>query len=220
MQFDPMRNYDYGRFEVVNRVDVLDLSSRTAVPAHLSSERVSPEVRTSIWTFRRTRASDDLIVIEMFTSCLRLTNGYFRPPADMVCLDRYQASFKELPHNPPPSGQNLAKYGLFIDVSDAPVDESFDLHIRTISWNGYTQESEEWTSLNVKYPTRMASLLVHLPRDKPAKAVVAKQHSHADKRLEPYSGLKKPELSEDKLNIRWTIDQPANGKSYRVYWTW
>ncbi|HEX8556565.1 MAG TPA: hypothetical protein VF668_00455 [Pyrinomonadaceae bacterium] len=125
-------------------------------------------------------------------------------------------------------GTQMSHYELFLDISKAPVNVPFKAHLRSVRYRGFSDKDHEWAAPSVFQPTRLLIIELQFSSSKPGRNFKFGSSAEFDggNKMQLYPTLGESqnpgvgyyEISGDTL--RWTIQYPKIGYSYRVDWDW
>lgn len=115
--------------------------------------------------------------------------------------------------------ENMTKYGLFIDISEEPVDTPFDIDLQIITWNGFQGKESDWAACLVKHATENLEFSIIFPRDKPYKSFGLRSYSKESNTLTDFTGIKDV-VEVPGQSLTWKIPDPRIRYSYRIVWQW
>ena len=116
-------------------------------------------------------------------------------------------------------GNEMIEQRLSVDVADVPVGKEFDLTAKTTHWNSLQAPGELWLSATGSDGSKLLSLLVLFPPDRPFKGGGLRT-GPADGQLTAYTGTMLVFQGAGGSWVYWEVPGPRPGHTYRLDWRW
>lgn len=110
-------------------------------------------------------------------------------------------------------------FDVYVDVGGEPVNETFEVRLKSVYWNSMNNAAKGWAGLPLLYKTQRAVFELVFPTSRPVTYWERRQGSRDSKESELVSdGALQARVPGHVLT--WTIDRPNKNWVYKFQWDW
>ncbi|MBN9519756.1 hypothetical protein J0H58_14740 [bacterium] len=190
----------------------VDMRPEVQVPIEQRDIRINPS--THSYAIRAVRHEDS-------TKVFVLAFASQRQNMDVVCLNhQYEVRRSRSAHIAGKGYENV--WHLLVDISDRSLNIPFEIQVRTVRWNAYQADNENYVGKIVSSSEKQFTVRVLIPdgrvlQDKPELQQHPKSPSPP---IEGFNGSGELSLSGDRKAFEWKVVQPRQGFVYRakIFW--
>ncbi len=115
------------------------------------------------------------------------------------------------------------EWNIEFDISDKPLDKSFDIEFKFIFWNAFQLPEQWWGGYRILHATNVSLYTVQFPGSRhPLPDTI--RYYYADTTEHDYSEKPNTTLTKDTegrvAELTWEVQSPDADRSYRVRWDW
>ncbi len=201
----------YEGFHLLKDIRVIDLRSRIPIPKDKKGKEYSPVTWTRYTLLEKLTQDREFVDFEFGTTGLDV---YVR------CLTHEYILRKVTGPHFHGNIELKNTWQIRVGVKDVELNEDFLIINEATYWNAFSGEIKEWAAMTVTEKTDLSAMVILFPKDKPFKKYKLYAYPHGSRKLKQFRGESVVIPSENDQVLLWRIEEPKEGYTYQVNWTW
>jgi hypothetical protein len=115
-------------------------------------------------------------------------------------------------------GPRMTDYDVLLDIGQEPLGRTFQAHLRSVRMGSFRDPNTEWAASTILQPTARVIVEVVFPKAKVGKNFRFSSADMGDG--SNYVQVEQPQFEVTENSIKWTIERPKLGLTYRMDWDW